>query len=273
MAVKKMLTHVLTHAQTSAMEAADQREQVAEAALLELSRLTPEDPGRARVREDVINTYAPLARKAALRFQRRGEEVDDLIQVAMIGLIKAVDRFDPERGIHFVHYALPTMTGELKRHFRDKAWSVRVNRGLQELHLRIARAIPDLSQSLQRTPTLADLAEHLEVTEEEIQNGLQCAGAYATRSLNDFVPGSDETPLAELVGEQDRQLEMVPDRMALREIMGRLPEREQQILRLRFMDNLTQADIANLIGVSQMHVSRLLTRAFAQLREMLLEDD
>jgi RNA polymerase sigma-B factor len=246
-------------------------DEAAETGLRELAHLPVSDPARARLREDVINAYSPLARKAALRFQRRGEETEDLIQVAMIGLIKAVDRFDPDRGIHFVHYALPTMVGELKRHFRDRAWSVRVNRGLQELHLRIARAMPELSQSLQRTPTHADIAEHLGVSVADVQSGLRCAGAYATRSLNDFLPGSDETPLAELVGEQDKQLELVPDRLALREIVSRLPEREQQILRLRFLDNLTQADIATMIGVSQMHVSRLLARAFGELREMLLD--
>ena len=238
-----------------------------------MHELTPGELGYAELRDEVIATFAPLARRAALKFQNRGEELDDLVQVALVGLIKAVDRFDPGRGIQFVHYAVPTMTGELKRHFRDRAWSVRVNRRLQELHLRIAKAVPELSQRLQRMPSAADLAEYLGETEEDIQSGLRCAGAYATRSLSDTVPGSDSTQLAELMGELDQQIEMVPDRLALRGVIGRLPEREQHILKLRFEDNLTQADIADLIGVSQMHVSRLLAKAFAELKEMLVEDD
>jgi RNA polymerase sigma-B factor len=241
--------------------------------LMAMSRCGPGDPERTRLRDEAIEAYSPLARRVAVRFQRRGEELDDLMQVALIGLIKAVDRFDADRGVHFVHYAVPTMLGELKRHFRDRGWTVRVNRGLQELHLRIAKAVPQLSQELQRTPSAADLAEYLEVDEEEVLQGMQCAGAYAPRSLNDVVPGSDDTELGELVGAADHQLELVPDRMALREVVGRLPERERQILKLRFMDNLTQSEIAALIGVSQMHVSRLLARAFAQLREMLLAEE
>lgn len=241
--------------------------------LMEMAQCEPDAPERVRLREEAIEAYSPLARRVAVRFQRRGEDLDDLMQVALIGLIKAVDRFDSERGVHFVHYAVPTMLGELKRHFRDRGWTVRVNRGLQELHLRIAKAVPQLSQDLQRTPSAADVAEYLGVEESAVLQGMQCAGAYAPRSLNDVVPGSDDTELGELVGAQDHQLELVPDRMALREVVGRLPERERQILKLRFMDNLTQSEIATLIGVSQMHVSRLLARAFAQLREMLLAED
>jgi RNA polymerase sigma-B factor len=165
------------------------------------------------------------------------------------------------------------MIGELKRHFRDRAWTVRVNRGMQELHLRIIKAVPDLSQRLQRTPTTADIAGFLQVEEEEVRQGMRCAGAYSTRSLNDLVPGGNDIELSDMMGEQDRELELVPDRLALREVVSRLPEREQEILRLRFMDNLTQAEIANKIGVSQMHVSRLLARAFEELRGMLLADD
>src|SRR5262245_24489331 len=123
---------------------------------------------RQRCRDEAITGFLPLARRTAVRFQRRGEELEDLVQVALIGLIKAVDRFDPRRGVHFVHYALPTMLGELKRHFRDRAWTVRVNRGLQETHLRIVRAVPELSQSLQRTPTTSDIADHLGITPEDV---------------------------------------------------------------------------------------------------------
>ena len=244
----------------------------AEAILLRLTQMASDDPARAQCRDDVITAFQPLARRTAIKFQRRGEELEDLVQVAVIGLIKAVDRFDPSRGVHFVHYALPTMLGELKRHFRDRAWAVRVNRGLQETHLRIVRAVPELSQALQRTPSTADIAEHLGISEEEVLEGTRCAGAYTTRSLNDMVVGSDDIQLGDMMGDADAMLELVPDRVALHEVVQRLPAREREILKLRFMDNLTQAEIAALIGVSQMHVSRLLTKAFAQLKEMLLED-
>jgi RNA polymerase sigma-B factor len=244
----------------------------AEESLLQLANLSPDDPERARRRDEVITAFLPLARRTAIKFQRRGEELEDLVQVALIGLIKAVDRFDPQRGVHFVHYALPTMLGELKRHFRDRAWTVRVNRGLQETHLRIVRAVPELSQALQRTPTTADIAEHLGITEEEVLEGTRCAGAYTTRSLNDMVVGSEDIQLGDMMGDADSMLELVPDRVALHEVVQRLPAREREILKLRFMDNLTQAEIATLIGVSQMHVSRLLTKAFGRLKEMLLED-
>jgi len=255
---------------TETMIDADQQ---ADDAMRRFCEAAPEDPERPRLREEAIAAYAPLARRAAIKFQRRGEDIEDLVQVALIGLIKSVDRYDPARGVHFVHYAVPTMIGELKRHFRDKAWTVRVNRGLQELHLHIIKAVPELSQQLQRTPTIADIAGYLHVDEEDVRQGMRCAGAYTTRSLNDLVPGSDDIELSEMMGAQDRQLELVPDRLALREVVTRLPEREQEILRLRFMDNLTQAEIATMIGVSQMHVSRLLTKAFEQLKEMLLADD
>lgn len=243
------------------------------AAVLRMSQLPEGDPERTHLREDVIAAYASLANRVAKRFQRRGEELDDLTQVAVLGLIKAVDRFDPARGVHFVHYAVPTMLGELKRHFRDRGWAVRVNRNLQELHLRITKAIPELSQTLQSTPTTADLAAYLDVEEEAVLEGMRCAGAYATRSLNDLVPGNEDTELGELLGDEDHQLQLVPDRLALREVVQCLPERERYILKLRFMDNLTQSEIADRVGVSQMHVSRLLSQAFSQLREMLLAED
>jgi RNA polymerase sigma-B factor len=256
----------------STTESMHDADRLADETLQRLCDAAADDPERPRLRAEVIAAFTPLARRAAVKFQRRGEDLDDLIQVALIGLIKSVDRYEPHRGVHFVHYAVPTMIGELKRHFRDKAWTVRVNRGLQELHLRIVKAVPELSQRLQRTPTTADLADYLHVDEDDVRQGMRCAGAYSTRSLNDLVPGSNDIELSEMMGEQDRELELVPDRLALREVVSRLPEREQQILRLRFMDNLTQAEIATMIGVSQMHVSRLLAKAFEELREMLLAE-
>jgi RNA polymerase sigma-B factor len=261
-----------TLASDSYIDAGLDSDSAADEFLLHLTEMRPDDPNRPRLRDEVITAFLPLARRTAIKFQRRGEELEDLVQVALIGLIKAVDRFDPRRGVHFVHYALPTMLGELKRHFRDRAWTVRVSRGLQEMHLRIVRAMPELSQSLQRTPTTSDIADYLGITQDEVLEGTRCAGAYTTRSLNDMVVGSDDIQLGDMMGDADSMLELVPDRVALHEVVQRLPTREREILKLRFMDNLTQAEIATLIGVSQMHVSRLLTKAFAQLKEMLLED-
>jgi len=240
--------------------------------MIRLVELHQDDPARARLRSEIIEAFGPLARRVASRFRNRGEDLDDLIQVAQLGLIKAVNRFDPTRGVQFVHYAVPTMMGELKRHFRDRGWTIRVNRGLQDLHLRISKAVPVLSQELQRSPTPADIAAYLEVDEVEVLQGMNCAGAYSTSSLNELVPGQD-TEFGELLGDLDHQMEMVPDRLALREVVQCLPERERYILKLRFMDNLTQAQIAGMVGVSQMHVSRLLTQALGQLRERMLTED
>jgi RNA polymerase sigma-B factor len=239
--------------------------------LMLLHELPADDAGRAKLRDDIICAWSPLARRLAARFRNRGEDLDDLIQVAMLGLINAVDRFDPAKGLPFVHYAVPTILGELKRHFRDRAWALHVHRSLQELHLAVCRAVPELSQRLQRTPTAQDIADYLDVQIDDVLQGMQCATAYTARSLNTPVTSSDtQTELGELVGDVDRDMEMLPDRQALRQALQTLPEREREILQLRFVDNLTQSEIASKIGVSQMHVSRLLARAFVKLREEML---
>lgn len=235
-----------------------------------LHALPPDDSGRSRLRDEIICGCTSLARRLAARFRNRGEELDDLVQVATVGLINAVDRYDPGKGLPFEHYAVPTMLGELKRHFRDRAWTLHVHRSLQELHLAVARAVPELSQRLQRTPSAQDIADHLGVPVADVLRGMQCAAAYTARSLSTPVTGDTQTELGELVGECDRDMEMLPDRHALRQAIETLPDREREILRLRFVDNLTQAEIAVRIGVSQMHVSRLLARAFGTLREEML---
>lgn len=245
----------------------------AERALVNLRRLAEQDQERAGRREEAIRTHMPLAQRLARTFHGRGEDLDDLVQVAMLGLIKAVDRFDPERGVAFSKFAVPTILGELKKHFRDSAWSLHVTRRMQELHLQISRAQPVLTQTLGRSPSVADLAEHLEISEVEVLAGLGCGGAYNTRSLNSPVSMEDGAiELGQLIGEPDERLESVPDRQALRQHVAELPAREQRILYLRFFCDLTQNQIATKLGISQMHVSRLLTQSMSALRARLLAE-
>lgn len=229
---------------------------------------------RNRLRDEVICACLPVVRRLAARFFGRGESAEDLVQVATIGLIKAVDRFDPQRETQFLSYATPTIVGELKRHFRDKGWSVRVSRPMQELYLSITRLLPEMAQELGRSPGVGDLAARLGVPEADIVAGLECGQAYTARSLSTPVGGDDSTTvLADLLGGADARMESVADRHTLRQMLADVPERERNILALRFFDNLTQSEIAERIGVSQMHVSRLLTRTLAELRERLLVED
>ncbi|MDI1462681.1 SigB/SigF/SigG family RNA polymerase sigma factor [Catellatospora sp. KI3] len=238
-----------------------------------MHRLPDCDVGKERLREEIICGCAPVARRLALRFRNRGEELDDLTQVATIGLIKAVDRYQPDRGVPFASYVLPTMLGEIKRYFRDRTWTLHVQRSLQELHLAVCKAVPELSQQLQRTPTVDDLAEHLGVRAEQVRAALDCAGAYTAGSLNAPVgEEGGEGQLMDLLGDVDGEVESLPDRDALRQAIDTLPERERRILQLRFVDCRTQTEIAEEVGVSQMHVSRLLTRALAALRDRLTDE-
>jgi RNA polymerase sigma-B factor len=240
---------------------------LATAYLTQMSRLSHDDPEYARLRALVLEGCVPLAKAVASRFARRGEEMADLTQVALLAACKAVDRFDPQRGINFENYVVPTMTGELKRHFRDHGWMVRVRRHLQELHLRIRKAIPELSQSLGRTPTTEDLAVHLGVTADEVHQGIGAAAAYRAHSLNaPVVVGDTEVELAEVVGDPDPDIERVADKYALRDALAALPDRERRILQMRFWDCMTQAEIARIVGLSQMHVSRLLAKSLRRLR-------
>lgn len=241
--------------------------------LTRLADLPQRSMDRARVRDRIIELYLPLAEYLARRFRNRGEPLDDLCQVAAIGLIKAVDGYDVARGIGFTSYAIPTIVGELKRHFRDKGWSIRVPRRLQELKLEIGKATGALTQQLGRSPTVADLAQHLGVSEEEVLEGLDTANAYNALSLHTPVTGdSSATEMVDLLGDLDPALENVEDRAALRPLIAQLPRREQRIIALRFFGNMTQSQIAEEIGVSQMHVSRLLTRSLAFLRQGLLNE-
>lgn len=229
--------------------------------------LDPDDPERGGLRDEVVTMHLPLVHHVARRFSDRGEPYDDLVQVGTIGLIKAVDRYDIERGAELSTYAMPTVVGEIKRHFRDKGWSVRVPRRLQELRIGIGRATADLSQELGRSPTVKEIAARLEITEDEVLEGLEAAASYSTLSLDGGGSDADETPaLADSLGEHDEELDRVEYRETLRPLLESLPDRERRVVLLRFFHNKTQTQIAQEIGVSQMHVSRLLSKSLATLR-------
>jgi len=240
----------------------------------ELAGLSEQDPRRVHLRDQLVEAHLPLVEYLARRFRNRGEPLDDLVQVATIGLIKSVDRFDLERGVEFSTYATPTIVGEIKRHFRDKGWAIRVPRRLQELKLSLTKATGELSQKNGRSPTVAELAGHLGLSEEEILEGLESANAYSAVSLDAPDGGDDDSPaVADSLGMMDDALEGVEYRESLKPLLERLPAREKKILMLRFFGNMTQSQIAGELGISQMHVSRLLARTLAQLREGLLSEE
>ncbi|MGW0815482.1 RNA polymerase sigma factor SigF [Streptomyces viridiviolaceus] len=245
----------------------------ARAKFAELRSLPKDGPEYAELRNQLVRMHLPLVEHLARRFRNRGEPLDDLTQVATIGLIKSVDRFDPDRGVEFSTYATPTVVGEIKRHFRDKGWAVRVPRRLQELRLSLTTATAELSQLHGRSPTVHELAEKLSISEEEVLEGLESANAYSTLSL-DVPDTDDESPaVADTLGAEDEALEGVEYRESLKPLLEDLPPREKRILLLRFFGNMTQSQIAQEVGISQMHVSRLLARTLAQLREKLLVEE
>jgi RNA polymerase sigma-B factor len=227
-----------------------------------------------RLRDELVEAHMGLAEYLARRFANRGEPLDDLVQVGLLGLVKAVDRFDPNRGVEFSTYATHTIAGELKRHFRDKGWAVRAPRRMQELYLLLTKVVGSLGQELGRSPTIAELAVETQVSEEEVLEALEAGQAYRFASLD--VPrgsnGEGDT-LAEGLGEDDHDLVDAESRVVLSPLLARLPARQQLIVRLRFFDGLTQSEIASRLGISQMHVSRLLARSVAELRAAGLEAD
>jgi RNA polymerase sigma-B factor len=236
-----------------------------------MAELPEDDPERLALRDRTVELHLPLAEHLARRFSHRGEPHDDLVQVANIGLIKAVDRFEVERGLEFSTYATPTIVGEIKRHFRDKTWAVRVPRRLQELRLSMTQATADLSQSLERSPTVAELAERLGVGEDDVIEALEAGGAYSTIPLD--AERDDDSPgpsLSDTLGIEDGSFETVENLAALKPLLAALPVRERKILLLRFFESKTQSEIAAELGISQMHVSRLLARTLEQLREGML---
>lgn len=226
---------------------------------------------RTAARDELLENYLPLAEQLAHRFRNRGEPLDDLVQVARLGLIKSVDGFDPDRGVDFTSYAIPTISGELKRHFRDKGWSLRVPRRLKDLRLDINQATLHLTQHLGRTPTSADIATHLEISEAAVSEAVLSAQAYNATSLSTPVgpESAGDSTLADTLGGLDQGMDGVEDRETLRPLLGRLAPRERRIIGMRYYENMTQSQIATQVGISQMHVSRLLTRSLQQMREGL----
>ena len=229
---------------------------------------------RSRCRDELVRLHLPLVEHFARRFLNRGEPFDDLLQVGTIGLIKAIDRFDTGRGVEFSTYATPTIVGEIKRHFRDRGWAIRVPRRLQELRLSITTATADLTQQHGRSPTVSELAHRIGVSDEEIIEGLESSNAYATLSLDAPDSGDDSAlSMIDVIGGDDEALEHVENRETIKPLLEALDPREKHILTLRFFRGMTQTQIAEEVGISQMHVSRLLARSLAKLRQAVSEDD
>jgi RNA polymerase sigma-B factor len=233
--------------------------------LIEFSRSRDE-----RLRRELVEAHLGLAFQLARRFANRGETYDDLAQVASIALIKSVDRFDPERGVEFSTFATRTVIGELKRHFRDKGWAIRAPRRIQELYLELGHVIESRSQELGRPPTVAEMAEATGASEEAVLEALEAGQSYRTSSID--APDRNDGIISDRLGDVDSRFAGSEDRMVLAISLAHLPERERIILSLRFIEGLTQSQIAAELGISQMHVSRLLTGSLAKLRESFAPD-
>ncbi|WP_308196227.1 RNA polymerase sigma factor SigF [Nocardioides bruguierae] len=228
---------------------------------------------RETARDALVQLHLPLVDHCARRFRNRGEPFEDLVQVGTIGLIKSVDRFDTDRGVEFSTYATPTIIGEIKRYFRDKGWAIRVPRRLQELRMQIGSATAELTQDLGRSPTASELAGHIGCSVEEIVEGIESSHAYSTLSLDAGDDSEDgAATMLDAIGEEDVNIAQVEVRESLKPLLDQLEPREKKILLLRFFRNMTQSQIAEEIGVSQMHVSRLLNRTLTHLRASLAED-
>ncbi|MBF8186856.1 SigB/SigF/SigG family RNA polymerase sigma factor [Nonomuraea sp. K274] len=243
----------------------------AEELLAEMVRAETSDSHRERLRERIVEMHRPLAMEIARRYRYRGEPLEDLLQAAYVGLMKAVNGFDPTLGHAFRGYAVVTMTGEVKRHFRDRTWAIRVPRLYQERRSELNRLVADLSQDLGRSPTVAELAAKMNITEEDVLLTLDASAAYSTLSL-DAPLGTDDdaASLGDVIPEDDDTLSTMVDREAVKPLIDALPSREKHILLLRFFGNMTQAEIAAEFGISQMHVSRILRKVLDQLRAELV---
>ena len=231
--------------------------------------------GDLAAREQLIERYMSLVRSLARRYSYRGEQLDDLVQIGAIGLIKAIDRFDVNRGVELTTYATPNIIGEIKRHFRDKGWSVRVPRGLQELNVQLSRLVEQLTVQYSRSPTIPELAKAAGVEEELVLEALESGRAYTSLSLSVGGGGGDDDDLdpLESLGTEEHQYEVSEDRAVLAPGFKALDERERKILQLRFFEGLTQSQIAQQVGISQMHVSRLIRRSLEKIRETIAEDE
>ncbi|MFI6560294.1 RNA polymerase sigma factor SigF [Streptomyces sp. NPDC050534] len=233
-------------------------------------------PGQQRdtLRGQIVEAWLPMAERLAGRFRNRGESYEDLRQVASLGLVKAVDRYDPELGNAFESYAVPTITGEIKRHFRDHMWTLHVPRRVQDLRNRVRFAAQDLSQTIPgRRPTVAEIAEHANLSEEDVQVGQQALESFTALSLDAEVPGSDDGySLSDALGAADPALDTVVDRESVKPRLAALPERERAILYMRFFGDMTQSRIAEELGISQMHVSRLISRCCDRMRDQIMRE-
>jgi RNA polymerase sigma-B factor len=236
----------------------------------EMNKHPAESVERGRTRERIVRRCLPLAEHIAHRFEGRGEPREDIAQVARLGLVNAVNRFDVECGSDFVSFAVPTIMGEVRRHFRDNSWAVKVPRRLKELHLQLGSATAEMSQRLGRAPTASELAAELELDRAEVVEALIAGSGYNTLSMDSGGSGDDQTPpLTETLGSHDANLDRIENHEALRPLLDALPERERTVIVLRFFESLTQSQIAERVGISQMHVSRLLARTLARLRDEL----
>ncbi len=260
------------NAAPSADEGTDDRPAVVDPALgarseRELFRRARAGDGRAR--DELSERFMPLARSLAARYQRSGEPFDDLLQVASLGLVKAIDRFDAGREIAFSSYAVPTILGEIKRHFRDRTWAVRVPRGLQELSLKVERAVGKLSEQLHRQPSVTEVAAEVGATEEDVLEALQAGGAYRAMSFEAPSGGGDEdsATLADSVGTREDGFDRAEERATIHALMHALDAREREVLHMRFEHDMTQAEIGAAVGVSQMQVSRIIRQALQRLRD------
>ena len=233
------------------------------------------EQGDLAAREQLIEQYMSLVRSLARRYSYRGEQLEDLVQIGAIGLIKAIDRFDLERGVELTTYATPNIIGEIKRHFRDKGWSVRVPRGLQELNVQLSKLIEQLTVQFGRSPTIPELAKAAGVEEEQVLEALESGRAYSSLSLSSGTTSDGEEDLdpLESIGTEEPQYEVSENRAVLAPGFKVLDERERKILQLRFFDGLTQSQIAQQVGISQMHVSRLIRRSLEKIREEIAADE
>jgi RNA polymerase sigma-B factor len=245
----------------------------AEALLQELVSLRQDETRREQICAELVRIHIPLARYIAGRYRRHDEPHEDVVQAALLGLVKAINGYDPKVGQRFLAYAMPTMTGEVKRHFRDRTWLMRMPRRLQELRLSLHAARQDFTREHHRVPDVREMSGLLGISEEEVVEVLGAWDAYRPASLDSPVADEDGSDtLADLIGDDDPVLETVVDRNAIRPLLDKLPERERTILLYRFFGNKTQTEIAEMMRLSQMHVSRLISRSLAQLKAQLLQD-
>lgn len=236
----------------------------------QLAALEAGNSEHEKIRAALIERHLPLVTFMAKKFADRGEPLDDLIQVGTIGLIKAIDRFEISKGFEFSTFATPTIVGEIKRHFRDKTWAVRVPRRLQELGASVTKATTELTQKLDRSPTPKEIAKHLGITVDEVAEALESNSAYSTISLD--ITSDTSTSIADTFGALDEALEGVEYRESLKPLLAQLEDREKRILQMRFFENLSQSQIATELGISQMHVSRILNKVLSHLREGLISN-